>query len=191
MKRKRVEELEKKLDDKTKKSRLESILNRISEKMTIWAKELDLEHAKYPVRFYLPIANIMIDDEKGGFSLDEVGSGENLLGYHLITLFSLHEYFVMNKRPVPAFLILDQPSQVYFPKDKSKIKEDMKSYLDEDREQILKFYNFIFERVKEMSGEFQVIITDHADIDEPTFQKAILEIWRGDDALIPKKWYSH
>jgi hypothetical protein len=130
----------------------------------------------------------MIDDEKGGFSMDEVGSGENLLGYHLITLFAIHEYLIKNNRPTPGFLILDQPSQVYFPKDKTKIKEDMKEILDEDREQILKFFNFIFKRVEELSGKFQVIVTDHADINEPHFQSAIIERWRGDNALIPKSW---
>ena len=127
----------------------------------------------------MPLANIMIDDDKGAFSLDEVGSGENLLGYHLITHFAIHDYLVNNNRPTPRFLILDQPSQVYFPKDKQKIKEDMKNFLDEDSEQIQKFFNFIFKRVKQMSGDFQVIVTDHAELDNPQFQSAIREIWRG------------
>jgi len=61
------------------------------------------------------------------------GSGENLLGYHLITLCALHEYFVKNKRPVPGFLIIDQPSQVYFPKN-TKGVEDFKKKVDEDKE---------------------------------------------------------
>jgi Protein of unknown function (DUF3732) len=31
---------------------------------------------------------------------------------------ALHRYFRQNQRPVPGFLILDQPTQVYFPADK-------------------------------------------------------------------------
>ena len=188
VKKKIVETLRDELNDEKKKNKLDSALNRISQNMTKWAKELGLEHSEFPVRFYMPLANIMIDDDKGAFSLDEVGSGENLLGYHLVTHFALHDYLVNNNRPTPGFLILDQPSQVYFPKDKTKIKEDMKQYLDEDREQILKFFNFIFKRVKQMSGNFQVIVTDHAEFDDSQFQSALREIWRGKKALIPYDW---
>ena len=183
---KRVEKLRTDLDEKSKKLRIDSILNRISQKMTKWAKELELEHSEYPVRFHLPIANILIDDEKGAFSLDQVGSGENLLGYHLSTLFALHEFFVKHKRPVPGFLIIDQPSQVYFPKDTKGIK-DFKKIVDEDKEKVMKFFNFIFDFVESINPGFQIIITDHADLDDERFQDSIVEIWRKDNALIPEK----
>lgn len=187
---KKVEALRQQLDEKNKNIRIESILNRIGSRMTEWSKELDLEHAKFPVRLYLPTANIMIDDDKGAFSLDQVGSAENLLGYHLITLFALHEYFIKNKRPIPQFLILDQPSQAYFPKDISKIKEDMKGYLDEDRVSVLKIFNFIFDFVDSLKGQFQIIVSDHADFeDNNRFQSSIREKWRGKNALVPYDWY--
>ena len=183
-----VDTLRDEINDEKKKNKLDSSLNRIAQNMTKWAQELDLEHSKFPVRFHMPLANIMIDDDKGAFSLDEVGSGENLLGYHLVTHFAIHDYLVNNSRPTPRFLILDQPSQVYFPKDQQKIKDDMKQFLDEDREQIRKFFDFIFTRVKQMSGDFQVIITDHAEFDYAQFQSAIREIWRREIALIPYNW---
>ena len=183
---KRVEKLRKDLDEKSKKLRIDSILNRISQKMTKCAKKLELEHSEYPVRFHLSIANILIDDEKGPFSLDQVGSGENLLGYHLSTLFALHDFFVKHKRPVPGFLIIDQPSQVYFPNDTKGIK-DFKKIVDEDKEKVMKFFDFIFDFVESLNPSFQIIITDHADLDDGRFQDSIVEIWRKDNALIPEK----
>ena len=40
------------------------------------------------------------------------------MGYHLATMLALHEYFASRtENPVPNFLIVDQPSQVYFPSD--------------------------------------------------------------------------
>jgi len=46
----------------------------------------------------------------------EVGSGENWMGYHISTFLALHEYFSQKKNsPVFNFLVIDQPSQVYFP----------------------------------------------------------------------------
>ena len=49
---------------------------------------------------------------------------------------------------------------------------------------------WIFKTVQSLSPGLQVIITDHADIDEEWFQAAVRdEKWRGDFALIPKNWY--
>ncbi|AJW71228.1 DUF3732 domain-containing protein [Nitrosopumilus adriaticus] len=181
----KVQELRRELDEEKKQQRLNSILNRIGEKMTRWARELKLEHSEFPVRINMSTANIIIDSEEGSIALDEIGSSENLLGYHLVTFFALHEYLRNHKRPVPGFLFLDQPSQVYFPKDTEF--DDMKEVLDEDRENVLKIYKFIFKRTKEIP-EFQVIITDHADINDKKFQSVINERWRDGMALIPREW---
>ena len=44
-----------------------------------------------------------------------MGSAANHLGSHLIALLGLHTYFIENNRPMPSFLVLDQPTQVYCP----------------------------------------------------------------------------
>jgi hypothetical protein len=36
----------------------------------------------------------------------------------------------------------------------------------------------------------QVIVTDHADLEEPWFQEAVVQRWRGDNKLVPPSWYS-
>jgi len=49
----------------------------------------------------------------------EIGSGENWMGYHLAALLALHGVFLGlgANNPAPSFLVIDQPSQVYFPSD--------------------------------------------------------------------------
>jgi len=48
--------------------------------------------------------------------LYEIGSGENWMGYHIAFFLALHEKFLtISQTPVFSFLIVDQPTQVYFP----------------------------------------------------------------------------
>ena len=43
--------------------------------------------------------------------LTQMGSGAYWVAYHLLIHFALHKHLVKAERPVPRFLILDQPSQ--------------------------------------------------------------------------------
>lgn len=55
---------------------------------------------------------------------------------------------------------------------------------------IRELYNFIFERVENLNRQLQVIIVDHANIEDDSFNMAIIEDWHTDDNLIPDDWYS-
>jgi len=82
---------------------------------------------------------------------------------------------------VPRFLFIDQPSQVFFPPE--ILNENA------DSQEVRNIYKFIFSRVKELSPDLQVIIVDHADIQENYFQDAIIEKWWDDTTkLIPSEW---
>lgn len=105
----------------------------------------------------------------------------------IISHLALHQYLVHNKRPVPRFLVLDQPTQVYYPPDQDP-EEAFDVLKDEDREAIRRLFRLIFDVVESLSPHFQVIILDHADVDEPWFQSAVVEKWRGGDALVPSHW---
>jgi len=51
-------------------------------------------------------------------------------------------------------------------------------------------FQWIFKIAEELALNLQVIITDHADIEEDWFQDAIRdEKWRGEAALIPAHWH--
>jgi hypothetical protein len=186
-----VERLSSLLDSEEKDQRLNSILNRLGLKMSEWARFLQLEFSESPLRLDLSAVTVFIDTENRAVPLLHVGSGENWLGLHLVTHFALHRHFRQNNRPVPGFLFLDQPSQVYFPPDKDPDESGDPSLLGEDdRQKVARLFQLIFDAVEELVPDFQVIITDHADLlGNHTFQDAVVERWRDrGQALIPEDW---
>ncbi len=177
----RINEIEKLLDKNIIKESKAHITNILSTKMTKWAEELELEHVGSPYRLDLDKLTVYVDTEDRPIPLEQLGSAANWLGCHLISLFALHKYFIQHKRPVPQFIFIDQPSQVYFP------PEDRDEHVD--REEVKRIYNFIQKRVEELIPNLQVIIVDHADLNEEFFKEAIIESWWDEDsALIPESW---
>ena len=184
-----IKSLEDQLDLEDVEERLNSILNRIGYKMTKLVEKLKLEHSHFPVRLDIKNLTTVVDSNQVPIPLYRMGSGENWVGYHLITHLALHSYFIENSRPVPHFLILDQPTQVYYPRDKdTSLQGSIDALKDEDREAVKRMFDLIFEVVKELHPRLQVIITDHADIADEEFQGAVVERWREDNALIPTNW---
>ena len=185
-----IEVLSEKLDPTSLKERLDSKLNCISEDMTAWAQDLNLGYSGRRIRLDASKLTVVADTPDGPVPLDKMGSGENWMGYHVVTYLALAKWFIDRSRPVGRFLFLDQPTQVYFPADKSKTGNLSEIEKDEDRVAVKNLFKWIFKVAQELSPNLQVIITDHADIDEPWFQDAVgKNKWRGDNALIPKHWY--
>ena len=167
--------------------RLESILSIISRDLSQWSRNLRLEHSEEPLRLDAKRLTVVADAKNGPIPMDRMGSGENWVGYHLIAHLALHNWFVTNERPVPRFLFVDQPSQVYFPADKD-VDGGMEGIKDEDREAVARMYQLALEVVQSLAPDFQIIMTDHADIAEAWFQECVIERWRSGEALIPKTW---
>ena len=119
--------------------------------------------------------------------MDRMGSGANWLGCHLIAHLALHTWFVRKDRPVPRFLFLDQPSQVYFPAERD-VGGSMAVLEDEDRLAVLRIFELIRDVVAVLDGGFQVIVTEHADPTEDWYQASVVERWRNGAALIPSEW---
>ena len=179
----RLNELDKLLNRDDLHERLMSALNRIAVDMSSWAKELKLEHGEHPYRLDMSKVTVMVDKPDRPIPLRQLGSGANWVGVHLVTYFALHKFFIEAKRPVPNFLFIDQPSQVYFPPEREGHGQDW--------DMIRKLYRFIFDRVANLNKKLQVIIVDHANIEEEHFTKAVNEDWHNDDDnLIPIDWYS-
>jgi len=175
------------LSDERTKERIDSIVSILGQRMTGWASNLELEHSKYPLRLDIKKLTIVADTADGPVPMARMGSGENWVGYHLIAHLALHEWFTKRERPVPRFLFLDQPSQVYFPPDQSR--DSKRTAIDEDdRRAVSRMFRFVFDVVEEIAPGFQVIITEHADISEDWFQGAIIERWRGGLKLVPDDW---
>ena len=181
--------LEKDVGSDEKEERLNSILNQINIQMTNWSKNLDLEHQDAPIRFDIKKLTIFADTPTKSIPLNQMGSGANWVAYHLLIHFALHKHFVKANRPVPRFLILDQPSQAYYPPDKdTELKGKLATSSDETA--VKQMYDFILSATKELAPHFQVIITDHAKLNYTEFTECITEEWRNGEKLIPLEWYN-
>lgn len=182
-----IEALEEELSEDVVEERLQSSLSLLGRDMTAWADELDLEHSGNPLRLDAGGLTIVADTDRGPISMENMGSGENWVGYHLIAHLALHKRFVRQNSPVPRFLFMDQPSQVYFSADQAVLNE-LGDLPDADRQGVMRMYRLMYEVVAELGGELQVLVTDHADIAEDWFQESVVEHWRGGNALVPDNW---
>lgn len=183
----KIDQLESDLSSERIQERLESIFSVIAKHLTEWANRLELEHQGNPFRLDLRSLQIVADTDSGPIRMDRMGSGANWLGCHLIAHLALHLWFVQKVRPVPRFLFLDQPSQVYYPAEQDTVSS-LAELDDEDRMAVLRMFELIKDVVNELHPNFQVIITEHADIAEAWYQEAIVERWRNGNALIPSEW---
>lgn len=182
-----IEELEKVIGLEEKEERLNSILNLINIQMTNWSKLLDIEYKDVPIRFDIKKLTIFADTPTKSIPLNQTGSCANWIAYHLLIHFALHKHFVKANRPVPRFLILDQPSQAYYPpENEAMLKAKLATSTDETA--VKQIYDFIILAAKELAPHFQVIITDHAKLNNREFSECITEEWRNGNKLIPQTW---
>ncbi|HEX7406752.1 MAG TPA: DUF3732 domain-containing protein [Candidatus Binatia bacterium] len=180
-----IDALRRELDADAAAERLAAALSRISYQITDVAAKLELEHAPAPVRLDARALTVIVDTAHGSYRLREIGSGANWLGYHLAALVGLHTFLAENARPVPHFLVLDQPSQVYFPPDATGLEP----LGDDDHASLARVFDVLFRFVDETAGGFQVLVLEHADLDDERFADAVVERWRADGhALIPPEW---
>jgi len=160
--------------------------------MSEWAKQLLLEHSEWPIGFELKNLTVIAYRSTGPIRLKEMGSAENWMGYHVVTHLALQKLFRDRKRPVPGLLMFDQPTQAYYPSDLPMefIAEDssLQQLGDEDRQAVNRLYRLLFEVTEALAPNLQIIITDHADLNDDWFQQAVVARWRGGDKLVPQSW---
>lgn len=174
------------INDEFIAEKIASILALLSIDMTRSAKILNLEHATSSLRLDLKKLTVIADTSDGPVPMSRMGSGENWVGYHLIAHLTLHRWFYKKKRPVPRFIFFDQPSQIYFPKEKIESPNGVNDVSEDDWNATEKMFEYVFKQVKNTG--IQVIITEHADIGEQWFQSAIVERWRNGLKFIPDNW---
>ncbi len=180
----KILELEKTVDSDNERELLLSILNKINLQMSKWVEGLDVEYENNPIRFDINRLTMFIDSDTKPIALPQIGSGANWVAYHLLIVFALHKHFIQNNRPVPNFIIIDQPTQVYYPPEKS----DNVVEVSADEIAVNKMFNFMFNVVESLTPKLQVIITDHAYLKNDRFEESVREIWRDGLKLIPNDW---
>lgn len=168
-------------------SKLETILSFISDKMTEYSKELDLEHSGSSLRLDLKKLTVVANTVDGPIPLNRMGSGENWVGYHVLSHLALHWWLRMRERPVPGFLIFDQPTQAYYPPDSTEGGLDQIEK-DADRTAVQALFKLMATACAEIEPDFQLIVLDHAHLTDDWFEAAIVAEWRGNEALVPYDW---
>ncbi|HRP68004.1 MAG TPA: DUF3732 domain-containing protein [Turneriella sp.] len=187
-----VKLLENNIGAENSQERLISILNIISNQMRTYSEYLDAEFSDRPLRLDLSRLTVVIDRNERPILMNNTGGGANHLAYHLAALLSIHHYSFTHSRPIPSFLMLDQPTQVYFPSEE-RYKASSGSVEDTERDSDLEKVRSLFEMLyrfctAECKG-FQIIVSEHANMRDKWFQESLVEEpWSKPPALIPDDW---
>jgi hypothetical protein len=194
----RIAELKRELDPRAQQTRLNAAVESVSTRIGDYARLLQLEHASASIRLNIRELSLQFGQLSGRRDfLWEVGSGQNWVGYHIAALLALHEHFMCCiNNPVPRFLVIDQPSQVYFPEawpsmegapdrhDGADLSPDIAGV-----RRIFSALSHFFDAVKE---KFQVIVTEHAGAITWNGIRHVHLVanWRKghDEFLIPDAW---
>ena len=185
--RQRVDVLAERVNVEDVEERVYTFLNLIADYMTRHAGALDLEHADGRIRLDLKRLLVVAETVAGPIPLNRIGSGENWVGYHVVALLALHRWFRDRNRPVPAFLVFDQPSQVHYPPEADR-SGSVDWLADADRQAVHSLFEFMHAAAGAIGDGFQLIVLDHAHLEDEWFGASIVEEWRGDTALVPTEW---
>lgn len=157
---------------------------------------LDSERPEDPLSLEIDDLTVKVTGANRDDYLSEVGSGSNWLSYHIAVTLALHQFFLnLDHSPVPGFLVMDQPSQVYFPK-KLVVREnetpEEPQLKDEDIEAVRKAFKVLAKVVESANGRLQIIVLDHASREVwgniPNI--VAFEEWRDGVKLVPLEWMS-
>ncbi|ECK9679866.1 DUF3732 domain-containing protein [Salmonella enterica] len=189
-----VQTLEKELREKDVELRKNQALRVINAQAGNILQGLDVEDPSAPISLEINDLTIkVLGDERDDY-LSEIGSGSNWLSYHLAILLSLHQFYLSQKNnPVPSFLILDQPSQVYFPKTTQLpniANEDEPKLRDEDVEAVRRAFKAMGNVVIKEKGKLQLIVLDHAPREVWGEIDGVVGLpeWRDGIKLVPMEW---
>lgn len=158
---------------------------------------LDIERPDDPLSLEVDDLTVKVTGSNRDDYLSEIGSGSNWLSYHIAVALALQQFFLtLDHSPVPGFIVMDQPSQVYFPKRlavrETETPDEPQFTKDEDVEAVRKAFEVMSRVVDSAKGRLQVIVLDHAPSDVwgniPNI--VAFEEWRNGIKLVPTEWIS-
>lgn len=203
-------ELENKLNIYNISNNINKANHRVNEIMSQIGRNFDFEDSYRPIKLKFSFENFNLyhkttNGEK--IYLRSMGSGANWLYSHLTLFLALHQYFIeldnhasdgllKQECLIPSILMIDQPTQVYFPNfkfdtsaefDEKKIKKlehDPKTF-DEDIQSVTNIFKQLAIYCHDLKQKFgyspQIIITDHVDglnLGEFNFEDFVKARWR-------------
>jgi Protein of unknown function (DUF3732) len=155
--------------------------------MTSYSDDLELEHRGSALRLEIRNLTLVADTSDGPVPLFRMGSGENWVGYHVLAHLALHKWFRQKSRPVPGFIIFDQPSQAHYPPEHD-VEGSIDGLKDEDQTAVQQLFKLMASVAEELTPQLQIIVLDHADLKQDWYKAAVVERWRKGVKLIPASW---
>lgn len=183
--RRSIAQIESKIDGEDFFAKLRNAEANLERLMTDYARELHLEHSDGQTRLDTRKLTVISETKYGSIPLEDMGSGDNWVGCHVISHMALHNWFRSKSRPVPAFVVFDQPSKAHYPPE----IDDLSGIDDDDRQSVVRLFRFMYDK-SQMDEPFQTIVLDHADEKEDWFQNSVIERWREGEKLVPEDWPS-
>jgi hypothetical protein len=189
-----IADLEGRLDADDSESRLVATLSNIAMHMSSYIKDLNGEFNEFPARLDLQNLTVVIDRPGRPIYMNKSGGGASHLAYHLAALLSLHRFAADYKQPLPRFLVIDQPTQVYFPSESAYkaaggTVEQTEQQQDADLNAVRRLFEVLHTYATKDVPGFQLIVTEHANLRDDWFQDALVEDpWTKPPALVPDDW---
>lgn len=195
-----VKRLKAALDPQRVRSRMDMAIRQIATRITHYAEQMGVERSGDHI--LLDTKELTLQFQRGGRGdwLWEIGSGQNWMGYHISALCALQEFFAEAPSPVPQFLMIDQPSQVFFPEAWPSAESDpvetaspeKREKVSADIEGVRRVFRTLADFMRRSKGRVQVIVTEHAgDITWRGIPEVhVVGNWRDgiEDFLIPRSW---
>ncbi len=186
-----IDRVKKIVDKEVLKKRYDDTMRAINQNIKKYAELLELQGYNLEISLDIKteltiVFNVNTDNP---YTLNQMGSGENYMGYHISTMLGIHEYlFENNESKIAPFLIFDQPSQAYFPEGDDEN--------DEDTSKLKNLFYTLSEFNKNTKGKVQIIVLEHAgEKNWNTFDNIhMVERWRDNNGdinnskLIPLNW---
>lgn len=190
---KRIADLTRQVDAEGIRRRQDAALARVSHYISLHMPQLDNDHASNAATLDVAELTLQISGVEGQSALWSIGSGSNHLSYHVSTLLALHRFFLDERvSVVPGLLILDQPSQVYFPENirRGHSATEPSWQSDEDVAAVRKVFELLGAVVEESNGRLQVIVLDHApdSVWGRLPSVTLADDWHTGKKLVPSEW---
>lgn len=189
-----IEQLKIEVNERAIAKKIDAALVEIQKKIMSKLPHLDLENPYNAVKLDYKNLTLKIDNNGRMDYLWQIGSGSNWISYHLATILAMHEFAKTKKdSPLAQFIIIDQPSQVYFPRKLSDTVvdgEDQKLE-DEDITAVNKMFKVMSDSIVKHNNNIQIIVLEHADEEVWEGVENIHKVceWRdGKQKLIPAEW---
>jgi len=164
----------------------------VDKTMTALARRMEVEFQKGYASISVEDLSIKVQvdpDSDELTSLAEIGSGANWVSYHLAGILSIHDHLSRNNCPVPRTLLIDQPSQAWFPQELriTDREGDLLPKKAEDTNRVREIYRILGEMASNETFS-QIIVMDHAKFSDSWFEDMICYEWRLGEKLVPEHW---